>query len=159
MFYIFNVIKGRMCAPFWTMYGGDHCFEILYQKLSHSAAESHCVSSGGHLASFHTKEELEFMRKLASDNNIEEFWVGFFTKKEREYFWTDGSKVDFIHSNSINLATENACYRYKRQNNEFKGRNCADLLRFMCKMKPKGKSMRISTLILENENFYIDIRE
>lgn len=47
------------------------CFVVNSKKLTHTQAEAHCVSLGGHLASVHNAEELTALAALGHD-----LWLG-----------------------------------------------------------------------------------
>ena len=61
--------------------------------LDWQAAENHCVSYGGHLASVRTMSENSMVHDLCTPN---ECWIGFNDKAvEGTWVWSDGSPSDF----------------------------------------------------------------
>uniref|UniRef100_A0AC35FZL0 C-type lectin domain-containing protein n=1 Tax=Panagrolaimus sp. PS1159 TaxID=55785 RepID=A0AC35FZL0_9BILA len=61
-----------------------------------SAAEINCVNQSGHLASFHTYEEANFL-SFADSGFPSGIWVGLYTINNGiTWIWSDGSPADYL---------------------------------------------------------------
>jgi hypothetical protein len=68
-------------------------FTFFSDALSWTAAEAHCVSLGGHLASIHSPSENTAVHDLCMPHAC---WIGFNDKdQETAWVWSDGSTADF----------------------------------------------------------------
>ena len=71
----------------------DGPFRFVETPMEYGAAEAHCVSLGGHLASIHTLDENSRVHSLCMP---EPCWIGFNDiANETHWKWTDGSAADF----------------------------------------------------------------
>ena len=73
------------------------CYRVFKSKLSWQDAENYCVREGGHLASIHSKEENDFVAKLASPvvGRAEPWIGGNDITAEGSWAWSDGSNFSF----------------------------------------------------------------
>uniref|UniRef100_A0A3B4V0R4 C-type lectin domain-containing protein n=1 Tax=Seriola dumerili TaxID=41447 RepID=A0A3B4V0R4_SERDU len=79
------------CDPGYLLYG-DFCYHFETESVKNwQDAEAHCNSEQGHLASFHSQEELSF---LTGDSK----WIGLkHNPTEGGYSWSDGTPLS--HTN------------------------------------------------------------
>ena len=86
------------CPPSWPKQGNS-CFQMIEEKLSWFDAEIRCIKEGGHLASVHSKEEMDVLQELASKHknlNVNYFWIGANDlMKEGQFDWSDGLNISF----------------------------------------------------------------
>merc|ERR1712240_702482 len=68
------------------------CYRLFKSAKTWQDAENHCQEEGGHLASVHSSEELDFVIGV---QQILWFWVGG-TDSEGNWKWTDGTSFSFI---------------------------------------------------------------
>ncbi|CAG0898192.1 unnamed protein product [Cyprideis torosa] len=62
--------------------------------MTWTAAEDHCVSFGGHLASIHSQEEMDFL--FSKMEKYDYYWVGGNDVAEAgTWTWIDGSPFEF----------------------------------------------------------------
>ena len=75
----------------------SNCYKVFRSKLSWQDAENYCVREGGHLASIHSKEENDFVAKLASPvvGRAEPWIGGNDLTAEGSWAWSDGSTFSF----------------------------------------------------------------
>jgi hypothetical protein len=62
--------------------------------MPQAEAESRCISEGGHLASVHSRDELEAAGRVVGDYG-EGYWLGAFLNTAGRWAWTDGSPFDW----------------------------------------------------------------
>uniref|UniRef100_A0A667Z210 C-type lectin domain-containing protein n=1 Tax=Myripristis murdjan TaxID=586833 RepID=A0A667Z210_9TELE len=85
------------CPPGWSRFG-YRCFNYFSSALSWADAERHCLHFDGNLASIHTAEEYRYIQDMVRAEAIEDTpaWIGGTDAvKNRQWFWSDGSKFDF----------------------------------------------------------------
>uniref|UniRef100_A0AC35FP69 C-type lectin domain-containing protein n=1 Tax=Panagrolaimus sp. PS1159 TaxID=55785 RepID=A0AC35FP69_9BILA len=75
--------------PTRSCYGADHSYYATW-----AMAEKNCVNQGGHLASFHTREEVEFMFSLNSLTAVP-LWTGLYYINNTWQF-SDGSQLGYL---------------------------------------------------------------
>ncbi|XP_077993134.1 macrophage mannose receptor 1-like [Glandiceps talaboti] len=90
------------CADGWLGYGSK-CFLAISKadsdnRLSWDDALLDCRNRGGDLASFHSDDELRYVKTNSKVINfIDEFWIGLNDKDDENGFvWSDGSPVNFV---------------------------------------------------------------
>ncbi|XP_077993133.1 macrophage mannose receptor 1-like [Glandiceps talaboti] len=90
------------CAGGWLGYGSK-CFLAISSvssdnRLNWDDALLDCRGRGGDLASFHSDDELRYVKTNSKVLNfVDEFWIGLNDKDEENGFvWTDGSPVNFV---------------------------------------------------------------
>uniref|UniRef100_A0A146UDD9 Lectin C-type domain containing protein n=1 Tax=Fundulus heteroclitus TaxID=8078 RepID=A0A146UDD9_FUNHE len=85
------------CPPGWTWYEG-RCFLFVKEEKNWADAEKHCLSLEGHLASFHSKNEYNFIRDLiykATGTHKTSWAGGHDGPQDGFWMWTDGLKFVF----------------------------------------------------------------
>ena len=86
------------CPPSWPKQGNS-CFQMIEEKLSWFDAEIRCIKEGGHLASVHSKEEMDVLQELASKHknlNVNYFWIGANDlMSEEQFVWSDGLNISY----------------------------------------------------------------
>nr|Q7LZK5.1 RecName: Full=Snaclec bitiscetin subunit alpha [Bitis arietans]1JWI_A Chain A, bitiscetin [Bitis arietans]1UEX_A Chain A, bitiscetin alpha chain [Bitis arietans] len=86
------------CLPDWSSYKG-HCYKVFKKVGTWEDAEKFCVENSGHLASIDSKEEADFVTKLASQTLtkfVYDAWIGLRDESKTQQCspqWTDGSSV------------------------------------------------------------------
>ncbi|CAJ0601616.1 unnamed protein product [Cylicocyclus nassatus] len=102
-----NAAHRDRCESGWTYYDEtDACYKSFFNK-PFQAAESICISFGGHLTSIHSQKENLFVANLAQMGfNIPDWnwatWIGLvrsdYWKGDSNvtWIWTDGTVLDFI---------------------------------------------------------------
>ena len=71
-------------------------------------AEELCVSSGGHLASLHSKQEQEKVQKLIK-KGVTAVWIGGHDQGGRDWVWADNSSWDFSNWSPGEPSGQNEC--------------------------------------------------
>ncbi|GLD55459.1 macrophage mannose receptor 1 [Lates japonicus] len=81
------------CDPGYLLYG-DFCYHFETETVKNwQDAEAHCTREQGHLASFHSQEELSFLTAHMPG----EAWVGLNDiNVENQFVYTDGTPADFL---------------------------------------------------------------
>ncbi|XP_047200502.1 macrophage mannose receptor 1 [Hippoglossus stenolepis] len=81
------------CDPGHLLYG-DFCYHFETERVKNwHDAEAHCSREQGHLASFHSQEELSFL----TAHMPAEAWVGLNDiSVENQFVYTDGTPTDFL---------------------------------------------------------------
>ncbi|XP_077993135.1 C-type mannose receptor 2-like [Glandiceps talaboti] len=90
------------CADGWLGYGSK-CFLAISMveaenRISWDEALLDCRNRGGDLASFHSDDELRYVKTNSKVINfLDEFWIGLNDRdSENGFVWTDGSPVNFV---------------------------------------------------------------
>uniref|UniRef100_A0A671V6N8 C-type lectin domain-containing protein n=1 Tax=Sparus aurata TaxID=8175 RepID=A0A671V6N8_SPAAU len=92
------------CDAGYLLYG-DFCYQFETEEVKNwQDAEAHCVKEQGHLASFHTQEELSFLVGVIqhSPTGISLWMGGHDSVTEGGWEWMDGSPFRFINWNAGN---------------------------------------------------------
>uniref|UniRef100_A0A8C6VYW6 C-type lectin domain-containing protein n=1 Tax=Nothobranchius furzeri TaxID=105023 RepID=A0A8C6VYW6_NOTFU len=86
----------RSCPYGWTQHGA-RCFLFVNSGKNWDSAEHHCRILGGHLASFHSYSELNFLRHLVYTGawSFRNTWVGGTDRGHVIWRWTDGSWYNY----------------------------------------------------------------
>nr|C0HKZ7.1 RecName: Full=Snaclec macrovipecetin subunit beta [Macrovipera lebetina] len=121
------------CLPGWSFYEG-HCYKVFDVKKTWEDAEKFCTEqmSGGHLVSFHSSEEVDFMIKLASPIlKFDLVWIGLSNFwRDCHWGWSDGVKLDYkAWSDKPN------CYVAKTVDPQWLHRDCSRTYKFVCKSR------------------------
>uniref|UniRef100_A0A8C6PXC6 Uncharacterized protein n=1 Tax=Nothobranchius furzeri TaxID=105023 RepID=A0A8C6PXC6_NOTFU len=85
------------CRDGWTP-RGDKCFRFINRKKTWTSAEHYCRRRGGHLASFHSYSDLNFLRSLVHHRtrSFRNTWVGATDRVwDGVWKWTDGSWYNY----------------------------------------------------------------
>ncbi|XP_070535732.1 macrophage mannose receptor 1-like [Ptychodera flava] len=90
------------CAGGWLGYGSN-CFLAMSMgegdnRLTWEEALMDCRQRGGDLASFHSEDELRYVKTNSRVINfVDEFWIGLTDRDEENGFtWSDGTPVNFV---------------------------------------------------------------
>ncbi|XP_071527535.1 macrophage mannose receptor 1-like isoform X2 [Panulirus ornatus] len=106
--YIPPTLSSPMSPPAHCAYGWDHrgtrCYRVsphvFPEPLSWHEGEHWCSSHGGHLASIGSAEEQTAIYELPGlldfSDVYDSVWVGLKLDLDSEYYWTDGTVLDYI---------------------------------------------------------------
>ncbi|XP_031417283.1 galactose-specific lectin nattectin-like isoform X1 [Clupea harengus] len=78
---------------------GTRCFKFVSTARSWAESERHCVAMGGNLASVHSIDEYSFIQDMIRKQTYRNLrtWIGGYDAvKEGLWFWSDGSRFNFI---------------------------------------------------------------
>nr|B5U6Y6.1 RecName: Full=Snaclec CTL-Eoc124; AltName: Full=C-type lectin-like CTL-Eoc124; Flags: Precursor [Echis ocellatus]CAQ72892.1 C-type lectin [Echis ocellatus] len=122
---------GADCLPDWSPYQG-HCYRVFNQKMTWADAEKFCTeqANGGHLASFHSSKEVDFMVSLAFPMlKVDFVWIGMSDFwRDCEWKWSDGAKLDYkAWNNELN------CFVSKTTDNQWLRWDCSRTNNVACK--------------------------
>ncbi|XP_036375393.1 lactose-binding lectin l-2-like [Megalops cyprinoides] len=131
------------CPTGWASFNG-RCFQYFTLEKDWAEAESHCVSLGGHLASVHSEEENNFVKKLTLSYNPSDgrFWLGLTDcYKEGTWRWSDGTETDFTEWNPSepNNANGGENCLLPDARSKWNDARCPIGYRFMCALQPEAK--------------------
>uniref|UniRef100_A0A5A4WN20 Bitiscetin-3 subunit beta n=1 Tax=Bitis arietans TaxID=8692 RepID=A0A5A4WN20_BITAR len=121
------------CLPDWSSREG-HCYKVFKEWKTWADAEKFCkeLVNGGHLTSFNSREEGEFIVKLAFEKmRLPSVWIGL-----RQFWricplrWTDGARLDYRA-----LSDEPICFIAKTSDNKWFQWKCSNVLGFVCKYR------------------------
>nr|UMK70484.1 C-type lectin 12 [Bitis atropos]UMK70486.1 C-type lectin 14 [Bitis atropos]UMK70487.1 C-type lectin 15 [Bitis atropos] len=119
------------CASGWTAYG-QHCYKVFDEPKSWADAEKFCTeqAKGGHLVSFHSKKEADFVFKLTSQTlESEILWMGLSKIwNECNWAWSNGAKLEYK-----NWAEESYCVYFSTSEEGWSTRPCGMMGHFVCK--------------------------
>ena len=74
---------------------GSCLYKAVIEKKTFNAAESSCVSFGGHLASIHSSDEEQFVVDKVIPGSVHNFWIGGTDQNvEGTWVWTDGTPME-----------------------------------------------------------------
>lgn len=119
----------------WRDFGGNYCY--MYESEMRSSwidSMHYCFTHGGHLASFHSIEEINRIRR----NVI--IWlhglhIGLVRKKDGTYSWVDNTAVDFVNwdEEQPTNSTEKECVELNIRNGKWNSVACDHSFRgFIC---------------------------
>lgn len=134
------------CPYNWNLFQ-DHCYLAIsgYPESARSwyNAEDYCRSKNATLASILSSSEEEFVSKLVKPIMFtDDIWIGLHSLTEPgKYQWSDGSKLDYQIWDSNRLSS-NKCVALRKDNGQWKDKNCGYLQGFVCK-KPSGNNILI----------------
>nr|AMK37408.1 C-type lectin 1b [Bitis arietans] len=121
------------CLPDWSSYKG-HCYKVFKVEKTWADAEKFCkeLVNGGHLMSVDSREEGEFISKLALEKmRIVLVWIGL------SHFWricplrwTDGARLDYRA-----LSDEPICFVAESFHNKWIQWTCNRKKSFVCKYR------------------------
>ncbi|KAL6740728.1 hypothetical protein Aduo_014055 [Ancylostoma duodenale] len=134
-------------------------YSLLYDnetKVNYTDAYERCREHGAHLISFHSLDEVNFVRHIEKSNLtwIEDTWMGLtisVTGTGRTYKWEDGTRFDFKNfapGEPKNLGSGKFCgqikYKEDEQFGKWKIANCSDQINaYTCKKPNDGKTWGI----------------
>lgn len=78
------------CDVGWTLFE-KYCYSFESSTKTRNLAESDCTGKNAHLASIHSKQENDFIRKVTNNEGV---WIG--GKRTGSSFqWLDGTPFDY----------------------------------------------------------------
>ncbi|XP_037534437.1 galactose-specific lectin nattectin-like [Nematolebias whitei] len=89
----------KTCPPTWTL-NRSRCYLFKSTEKSWGDAEGYCTDHAGHLASFHDKDEYDFIRTVivrATGTNTKSWVGGTDAEEEGVWKWSDGSDFSYTH--------------------------------------------------------------
>nr|UMK70488.1 C-type lectin 16 [Bitis atropos] len=121
------------CPSDWSSHEG-YCYKVIKQRKTWDDAEKFCKeqANGGHLISFQSSEEVDFMIKLSYPIlNANLVWIGLTEFwRDCEWTWTDGARLDYKAWNN-----EPNCFVAKTTDNQWLRWNCNRDQYFVCKSR------------------------
>ncbi|XP_078581725.1 uncharacterized protein LOC144865062 [Branchiostoma floridae x Branchiostoma japonicum] len=120
-----NCQNSLQCPSEWRKYN-NHCYKLMTDKLSWSAASSRCRQHGAMLISINDQAESNFVKDLISNykTKVPAIWMGLH-KKSGQWRWTDGSR--FHYKNWAPGEPNN-----NKWFSGYKGENCAVVYSKVC---------------------------
>nr|B4XT02.1 RecName: Full=Snaclec B3/B5; AltName: Full=C-type lectin B3/B5; Flags: Precursor [Macrovipera lebetina]ABW82674.1 c-type lectin [Macrovipera lebetina]ABW82676.1 c-type lectin [Macrovipera lebetina] len=119
------------CASGWSGYD-QHCYKVFDKPKSWADAEKFCKkqTSGGHLVSFHSSEETDFVVKLVSQTlESQILWMGLSKVwNQCDWGWSNGAKLKYKA-----WAEESYCVYFSSTKKGWRSRACRLLGHFVCK--------------------------
>ncbi|XP_072020262.1 macrophage mannose receptor 1-like [Amphiura filiformis] len=83
------------CEEDWIPYGSS-CYQMNQDVKSWPEAEYQCERFGATVASVHSRQENEFIRKLV-DGDWNDIWLGLHRDDDGGFMWHDGTPVDYAN--------------------------------------------------------------
>uniref|UniRef100_A0A1L8D6D7 BATXCTL44 n=1 Tax=Bothrops atrox TaxID=8725 RepID=A0A1L8D6D7_BOTAT len=131
------------CPSDWSPYG-QYCYKFFQQKMNWADAERFCSeqAKGGHLVSFQSDGETDFVVKLVTENIQSSdlyAWIGLRVQnKEKQCSskWSDGSSVSY---ENLVERTVKKCFALEKEQEFIVWINiyCAQKNPFVCKSPPQ----------------------
>uniref|UniRef100_A0A3B4V0R5 C-type lectin domain-containing protein n=1 Tax=Seriola dumerili TaxID=41447 RepID=A0A3B4V0R5_SERDU len=130
---------GTICPAGWLSFAGS-CYWTTESVKNWQDAEAHCNSEQGHLASFHSQEELSFLTGERQREHSKA-WVGLNDiNVENQFVYTDGSAADFLlwgPNQPDNWQNNEDCVHLRGMNHQTPGKlnddSCTSTKEFICK--------------------------
>uniref|UniRef100_A0A1L8D6H8 BATXCTL8 n=1 Tax=Bothrops atrox TaxID=8725 RepID=A0A1L8D6H8_BOTAT len=123
------------CPPDWSSYEG-HCYRFFKKWMDWDDAEEFCTQqqTGGHLVSFQSREEANFVRSLTSPIlKADVVWIGLGDVWNKCRFeWTDGMEFDYADYYFI---AEYECVASKPTDNKWWIIPCTRRENFVCEFQ------------------------
>ncbi|KAG9262136.1 ladderlectin-like [Astyanax mexicanus] len=88
---------GRKCEYGWERFGRN-CYKYISVEKTWTASEQHCISLGGNLASVHSLQTHNFLKRFSKTKagKYVRTWIGGHDATENfQWLWSDGTKFDF----------------------------------------------------------------
>ncbi|XP_076015976.1 galactose-specific lectin nattectin-like [Genypterus blacodes] len=132
---LFASAQGSMCPCGWSQFK-HYCYLLRSSVLNMPDAEADCLSRGGHLASYHSNEEAQFVINLfkKSGEHDPRTWTGLHDAlRESLFFYTDGSVFSYkpwANGEPNNLHEEDCVEMYA--SGHFNDISCAVKRKFVC---------------------------
>ncbi|XP_026210056.1 LOW QUALITY PROTEIN: macrophage mannose receptor 1 [Anabas testudineus] len=130
------------CDSGYLLYG-DYCYHFESETVKNwHDAESHCITEQGHLASFHSEEDLSFLTAHMPG----EAWIGLNDiNVENQFVYTDGTPADLLlwaPGQPDNWQNNEDCVHLTGMNHQDPGKLnddfCTSTKEYICK-KAKGQ--------------------
>nr|AAM22789.1 ACF 1/2 B-chain [Deinagkistrodon acutus] len=124
---------GADCPSDWSSYEG-HCYKPFNEPKNWADAENFCTQqhTGGHLVSFQSTEEADFVVKLAFqtfDYGI--FWMGLSNIwNQCNWQWSNAAMLKYT-----DWAEESYCVYFKSTNNKWRSITCRMIANFVCEFQ------------------------
>ena len=114
---------------------GSVTFTHYMQEKNWTAAEEHCVSKGGHLASVLSRIEMRAMFATCTASNCNSWWMGARKINNGNFEWVDGEEWGFVDVSKMH--DDDECVMYYRSSYSTDGQiqtamNCETKRSFMC---------------------------
>nr|UMW88217.1 C-type lectin [Pseudocerastes urarachnoides] len=123
---------GADCPSDWSSHEG-HCYKVFKLLKTWEDAEKFCTEqvNGGHLVSFRSSEEVDFMIKLAYPIlKASLVWIGLSDYwRDCHWKWSDGAKLDYKA-----WSDEPNCFVAKTTDNQWLRWKCNSSRYFVCKL-------------------------
>uniref|UniRef100_A0A665UEQ5 C-type lectin domain-containing protein n=1 Tax=Echeneis naucrates TaxID=173247 RepID=A0A665UEQ5_ECHNA len=130
-----------ICPAGWASFAGS-CYWMTETVKNWHDAEAHCNSEQGHLASFHSQEELSFLTGELIHYGINtQSWVGLNDiNVEGQFVYTDGTPADFLlwaPNQPDNYQNNEDCVHLRGMNHHEAGKLnddfCTSTMEYICK--------------------------
>ncbi|KAG5858198.1 snake venom C-type Lectin precursor [Bothrops jararaca] len=126
------------CPSDWSSHEG-HCYRVFTEPKNWADAEKFCTQqqTGGHLVSFQSSKEADFVLKLAQQSiDYGIFWMGLSNLwNQCSSKWSDGSSVSY---ENVVGRTVKKCFALEKEQEFFVWINiyCGQQNPFVCKSPP-----------------------
>nr|BAP39964.1 C-type lectin F IX/X B [Protobothrops flavoviridis] len=121
------------CPSDWSSYEG-HCYKPFSEPKNWADAENFCTQqhAGGHLVSFQSSEEADFVVKLAFQTfGHSIFWMGLSNVwNQCNWQWSNAAMLRYKA-----WAEESYCVYFKSTNNKWRSRACRMMAQFVCEFQ------------------------
>uniref|UniRef100_A0A1L8D661 BATXCTL12 n=1 Tax=Bothrops atrox TaxID=8725 RepID=A0A1L8D661_BOTAT len=125
------------CPSGWSSYEGS-CYKVFKERMNWEDAEKFCTQqqTGGHLVSFQSREEADFVVSLTSPILRDSFvWTGLGDVwKGCSFEWSDGTDLSYKDNYQF-VVTEYECVASKTTENQWWSRDCTKLAYVVCKIQ------------------------
>ena len=126
-----------------------NCYNFVDSTVSWAEAEAQCKDQSwqgvkGHLASIQSKEENDFVARLA---NFQRFWIGGTDiQSEGSWTWSDGSVMNYLNWSPNNPNNQGGTEHCMDITTSWNDNSCNRPLKFVCKFTPNIGKGRIQTI-------------
>ena len=123
-----------------------NCYNFVDRSGSWAEGEAECNDQSwqgvqGHLASIHSKEENDFVARLA---NFQRVWIGGTDiQSEGSWTWSDGSVMSYLHWSPDNPNNQHGNEHCMDILTSWNDNNCNRALKFVCKFTSNIGKRRI----------------
>ncbi|XP_037109257.1 galactose-specific lectin nattectin-like [Syngnathus acus] len=128
--------KNIKCPTGWTQLD-CHCYIFNGTAVTFVEAEEDCIRRGGNLVSIHNDLENKIVKQLIVDGGENLGWIGLHdTIVNNDFFWTDGSIVDFLNFDSDNSEPDGGtqCVAIQANNGLWQDDPCTETNAYVCIM-------------------------
>uniref|UniRef100_Q6X5S0 Snaclec 7 n=1 Tax=Echis pyramidum leakeyi TaxID=38415 RepID=SL7_ECHPL len=119
------------CLPDWSSHE-RHCYKVINEYKTWEEAEQYCTeeANGGHLVSFHNRQEVAFVVKLGyTILKADVVWIGLRDFwRECQWEWSNGAKLNYK-----GWSDEPNCFIAYTVGNRWVRRKCSSTHPFVCK--------------------------
>jgi len=78
----------------WHHYKGS-CYKLFPERMTWTAAKSHCESHAAHLATIGDRKENEFVSNVVHNESFYEAWIGSRKDQQYNFAWIDTTNFSF----------------------------------------------------------------